>query len=190
MQKLALSNLSVPKTLLATFPIVDSNRLEKSLGGYPIILKKTSGTQGDGVVLIRDQSHLLELNDLIDRNVQWIFQEFISFSSGRDLRVIVIGGRVVGAMQREAKHGFRANFHKGGSVKQFELDTTLEYMAQQAAKECLLGVTGIDILFDEHEMKICEVNASPGFEGFELATSINVAYLILQHALRVSHKTV
>jgi RimK family alpha-L-glutamate ligase len=110
-------------------------------------------------------------------------QEFIKKSSGRDIRVIVCGDKVVGGMKRQSNKGYKSNFHQGGSVKKVPVNDELAELAVEAAKAVGLHIAGVDFLIDEDSYKICEINASPGFEGFEKATGINVAEYLLNYAL-------
>jgi gamma-F420-2:alpha-L-glutamate ligase len=121
---------------------------------------------------------LLDFSDLIDYRKTLIFQEFIENSKGRDLRIIVIGGKVSGGMMRIAKNGFKSNFHQGGFVKKIKISGELEELALEIAKVTGLDITGIDILIDKDYYKICEVNSSPGFQGFELCTGADIGQLI------------
>lgn len=177
LQVLESKNIPIPKTVLAKSPI-NPDLLEKEFG-FPFVLKKVTGSQGKGVLLIKSKQQLEDILGLIDEGQQdgqnLIFQEFVKFSKGRDIRVIVIGGRAIGAMQRIAKPGdFRSNFKAGGSVENFEITPEVEWLAVETAKALNLGICGVDILFDEDGYKICEVNANPQFEGFEKSTGINV----------------
>jgi RimK family alpha-L-glutamate ligase len=178
LQLLSAKGLPIPKTLFAKFPI-DQNILEREFS-YPFVMKKTSGSLGKGVMLIKTKQQLEDIlglledqNNTVQQNL--IFQEFIEYSQGRDLRVMVIGGKAIGTMQRIAKEGdFRANFSAGGSVSNFEITPEIEWLAIEAAKILNLYIAGVDLLFDKEGYKICEVNSSPQFEGFEKATGINI----------------
>lgn len=178
LQVLAAQNLPIPKTMLAKFPI-PPEVIEKEFG-FPFVMKKLSGSGGKGVVLIHNHQQLEDLLGMLDKGRMdqsgLIIQEFIQSSKGRDLRVIVVGGRAIGAMLRTAKEGdFKANFSAGGSVKPYELTPELEWLAVESANALGLGLAGVDILFtDDGQHKICEVNSNPGIEGFEESTGINV----------------
>jgi gamma-F420-2:alpha-L-glutamate ligase len=104
-----------------------------------------------------------------------IIQEYIKESEGKDLRVIVIGGRVVGAMQRKSTDGsFKANISRGGQGEAYDVDDQMELLAIQTAKVLDLDIAGVDLLFHSDGYRICEANSSPGFKGFEAALDINV----------------
>jgi len=112
-----------------------------------------------------------------------IIQEYIKNSSGKDIRVIVVGDEILGAMMRVSNSGFKSNFHQGGSVKFLEIDEEMKNIALKASKSVGLKMAGVDLLIDSNGYKICEINSSPGYEGFELATGINVSNRILQYAI-------
>ncbi|WP_199872893.1 ATP-grasp domain-containing protein [Inediibacterium massiliense] len=182
-QILATNNLPVPKTMLVKFP-VNVDLVEKYLG-FPVIVKTIHGSQGSGVYLSNNKSSFDDLMQLINStntNMNIILQEFIKNSFGRDLRVLVIGGRPIGCMERISKDGsFKANFSQGGSVKKYELNPEIEWLATESSKILGLDVAGIDLLFDGEHYRICEANSAPGFEGFEEATQMKVAEEIFNY---------
>ena len=111
-----------------------------------------------------------------------ILQEFVEDSHGKDLRIIVVGGKVIGAMKRESVDGdFRANVTRGGGPKPVELDEQMEYLALESTKILGLDIGGVDLLYDGDSYKICEVNSSPGFNGMEKYTEIRVAEQIVTY---------
>lgn len=177
-QALATESLPIPKTMLAKFPI-PPEVIEREFG-FPFVMKKISGSQGRGVILIKDHQQLEDVLGMIDSGNkdenQLIFQQFIKASTGVDLRVIVVGGRAIGAMKRTGKVGsFKANFSAGGTVENYQLTQEIEWLAVEAANSLGLGLAGVDLLFDEDgQFQICEVNSNPGIDGFESATGINV----------------
>jgi len=183
LQKLATHNIPIPKTILAKFPLnIDIVKEELS---YPVIIKTISGSQGKGVFLCENKSKLQDVIGLVEESkssrINIILQEFIRSSKGRDLRVIVIGGRPYGAMLRTAKRGkFKANFSTGGNVAKFELNQDIEWLAVECAKIIGLEVAGVDILFDGDKYLVCEVNSAPGFQGFEKATGLDVPSAIFE----------
>ena len=112
-----------------------------------------------------------------------IVQEYIKHSEGKDLRVIVIGGKVIGAMLRESTDGsFKANISRGGAGKPYEVDDELEMLSIQVSKTLNLDIAGVDLLFHPDGYRICEANSSPGFRGFEEALSINIPEKIFAYA--------
>lgn len=182
-QILATNNVPVPKTMLVKFP-VNIDLVEENLG-FPVIVKTIHGSQGSGVYLSENRSSFKDLMQLIhstDTNMNIILQEFIKNSYGRDLRVFVIGGRVIGCMERSsADQNFKANFSQGGKVKPYELNAEIEWLATESAKILGLDIAGIDLLFDNEHFKICEANSAPGFQGFESATGINIPLEIFNY---------
>lgn len=176
-QLLAMNKLPIPKTMLAKFP-VDIELVERSLG-FPVVVKTLSGSQGSGVFLCEDRRRFDELLQMIgatQANANLIFQEFVAPSHGRDGRILVVGGRVVAAMERRAPEGgFKANFHQGGEVLRWEPDREAQWLALESARILGLDIAGVDLLFDEGGYKICEANSSPGFEGIERCCDVDVA---------------
>lgn len=177
LQILSSHNIPIPKTMLAKFPL--NLQLVENEFSYPLLIKTVSGTHGKGVFLCENKSQLEDLADLIqesrDPKVNVIFQEFVSSSTGKDIRVIVVGGRPLGAMLRIAASGkFKANYSRGGEVERIELNPEMEWLAVESARLLNLDIAGVDLLFDGDSYKVCEVNSSPGFRGFEKATGINV----------------
>ncbi|WBW94961.1 ATP-grasp domain-containing protein [Oceanirhabdus sp. W0125-5] len=182
-QMLATNNLPVPKTMLIRFPV--NEELVKKYLGYPVVVKSISGSQGSGVYLTHDQSDFRDLMQLMTTtktSMNFILQEFIKDSFGKDLRVFVVGGRAVACMERcSGDGGFKANFSQGGKVKNYEMNAEIEWLATESAKILGLDVAGIDLLFDGEHYKICEANSSPGFQGLEAATGINTAKEIFDY---------
>jgi len=183
MQILAQNNIPHPKTMLVKNPI-DSDYVERNIG-FPIVVKSLSGTHGKGVYLADNKTNfeqLVEMMEQFNDRFNIILQEFVSDSFGRDLRIIVVGGKVIGAMKRESSDGdFRANITRGGGAKPVELDEQMEYLALESTKLLGLDIGGVDLLYDGDGYKICEVNSSPGFNGMEKYTEIRVAEQIVMY---------
>ena len=182
-QILAQAGLPTPKTMLTRFPC-KSETVEKQVG-FPCVMKVVTGSHGAGVFLCEDAKQFEDLSELIsslDAKNSMIIQEYIKESEGRDLRVIVIGGRVVGAMQRTSTDGsFKANISRGGQGKAYDVDDEMEMLAIQVAKVLDLDIAGVDLLFHTDGYRICEANSSPGFEGFEKALDINVPQKVFDY---------
>jgi gamma-F420-2:alpha-L-glutamate ligase len=170
-QVLVQSDLPVPKTILVKFP-VNIDLVEKYLG-FPVIVKTVFGSKGAGVYLSEDRRSFLDLMQLIEAtkpNVNIILQETIKTSLGHDLRVFVVGGKIIGCMQRTSNSdSFKANFSAGADVNPYPVNSEIEWLARESARVLSLDIAGIDLLFDGEHFKICEANASPGFKGLELA---------------------
>lgn len=183
-QRLAASRLSSPKTMLAKFPI--ALEVVKREIGFPLVIKNVTGTQGSGIYLCESENKFIDIMELVYSNnnkANIILQEFIENSYGRDLRVFVVGGKVIGCMQRSSNGGFKANFSKGASVERFELTPEIEWLSTETAKLFNLDIAGIDLLFDKDEFKVCEANSSPGFIGLEKAFGKVIAEQIIDYIL-------
>ncbi|MFK8025020.1 MAG: RimK family alpha-L-glutamate ligase [Ilumatobacter sp.] len=153
------------------------------VGGAPVVIKLLEGTQGIGVILAPDKKvaeAIIETLQSTKQNV--LIQQFIAESKGRDIRALVVGDRVVGAMRRTAQGDeFRSNVHRGGSVEAVELDKEYERTAVRAAQIMGLRVAGVDMLEGNDGPLVMEVNSSPGLEGIERATGLDIAGSIVDH---------
>ncbi len=183
-QILAASKLPVPKTMLVRFP-VNSALVEKQLG-FPVVIKTLSGSMGSGVYLSNTRAEFENMVSFVEStnpNSSIILQEFIADSRGRDLRVIVIGGRAVATMQRSASDGdFRANISRGGAASAYPMTPEIELLALEVVRTLGLDVAGVDLLFDGDHFKVCEVNSSPMFQGIESChEGLNVAEEIFRY---------
>jgi len=183
-QILAQAGLPIPKTMLTRFPC--KAELVDKVVGFPCVIKVVTGSHGAGVYLCETPKQFEDLSELIsslDFKNSMIVQEYIKESEGRDLRVIVIGGRVVGAMQRKSTDGsFKANISRGGQGEAYDVDDQMELLAIQTAKVLDLDIAGIDLLFHSDGYRICEANSSPGFKGFEAALGINIPQKVFDYA--------
>mmetsp|Transcript_63222 Transcript_63222/g.100519 ORF Transcript_63222/g.100519 Transcript_63222/m.100519 type:complete len:348 (+) Transcript_63222:68-1111(+) len=179
LQILAQNKIPVPKTMLLRFPL-NVEYVTKRLG-VPIIIKCLSGQKVTNVFLAKTKDELQTYCDLLESvnpNIPMIFQEFLQHSFGRDVRVVVINGKVVGAMMRSNEHDFRANIHRGGVGSPFKLNNHAEYMALQTAKLLGLDFAVIDLLFDDakgKKFRVSHCNSSPVLETFEKVTGLDVA---------------
>jgi len=181
-QLLAASQLPTPKTLLVK-DLADVALVDQYLE-FPVIVKTLSGTQGAGVCLIRDRASfedLLNFTRASGGHDPMILQEFIAGSTGRDLRVIVVGGEVVGAMLRSGGDDYKANISQGGTGSSFEVSTAIEELALKTAELLQLEIAGIDLLFMDDGFLVCEANSSPGFSGFEEFTGTDIAARIVNY---------
>jgi len=140
--------------------------------------QKLRGTRGNGVVLCQDRAQFDDLANLLEGaslGGDFLFQQYIKASHGRDVRILVIDGRVIAAMERQsAEGGFKSNISLGGSGRAFAPPHEMIDLALKVARELKLDVAGIDILFDENGYRVCEANSAPGFQGLERACGINV----------------
>ncbi|MEP6299980.1 MAG: RimK family alpha-L-glutamate ligase [Ilumatobacter sp.] len=153
------------------------------VGGAPVVIKLLEGTQGIGVILAPDTrvaEGIIETLQSTKQNV--LIQQFIAESKGRDIRALVVGDRVVGAMRRTAQGDeFRSNVHRGGSVEGVELNAEYERTAVRAAQIMGLRVAGVDMLEGNDGPLVMEVNSSPGLEGIERATELDIAGAIIDY---------
>lgn len=181
-QLFAQSNLPFPKTMLVKFPVPVAI-VEREIG-FPLVIKTICGARGMGIHLCETVESFRDLMELISTHSQdphMLVQEFVASSYGRDLRVFVLGGKVIGCMQRTAVNSFKANYSLGGQVAPFPLTAEIEELAIRCADLFKLEIAGIDLLFATQGFKICEANSSPGFKGMELATGDDIAIQILQY---------
>lgn len=152
--------------------------------GYPLIVKESYGSLGKGVYLAHNSSELLTILEKV-KNVPHLFQEYIATSYGKDLRVIVVGDKVLGGMIRQSNNDFRSNLAAGGHGISYPLDEKIEKLALKIASILGLDYCGIDLLFGaDKEFIVCEVNSNAFFYGFENATKINVAKAYVEHILK------
>ena len=176
-QILAQSNLDIPNTMLLKHPI-DIDFVEKNIG-FPVIVKKISGSYGRGVFLCENKKQLNQLvtmAELTKKSYDIIIQEFVKDTWGKDLRVFVVNNKVVGCMMRQATDDdFRANITRGGEGFPYEVNEQIEWLSSESSKALGLDIAGVDLLFQNGGYKICEVNSNPGFEGMENFTKKNIA---------------
>lgn len=187
LQLLAQQGLDVPRTVMATEG-ASVRRLLGAVGGLPCIIKLLRGTQGVGVMLADTMQEAETIVQTFWGLAQDVcLQEFIKESRGRDVRALVVGDEVVGAMRRQARSGeFRSNIHRGGEGKSIRLPREYQDVAVRAARAIGLSVCGVDMLEGKDGPKVMELNSSPGFEGLERATKKDIAGAIVAHALNLS----
>ena len=182
-QILGQSNLPVPKTLLVKHPI-DVEFVESNIG-YPAIIKTLSGSFGAGVFMAETRKQLkqlIKMAEITNENYDIIIQEYIKDSYGKDLRVFVLNGKVVGCMMRQSTDDdFRANITRGGEGIPYQITEEIEWLGGECARLLNLDVAGVDLLFDNGGYKICEVNSSPGFEGMDKYCKTNIAEQIVTY---------
>ena len=187
-QILSKAGIAIPKTVLGNG--IDVAAMLNKFGPPPIIIKILQGTHGQGVILAETyNSAFSTIETLKTAKVRFIIQEFIAESNGADLRVIVVDGVVVAAMKRQSKKGeFRSNLHRGGSSEAIQLSLQEEHLALRAAKALRLGVCGIDILQSQNGPLVLEANSTPGLEGIETSTGIDISAKIIQYIERNQRK--
>jgi ribosomal protein S6--L-glutamate ligase len=160
----------------------DTQALIDIVNGAPLVVKLLEGTQGKGVVLAENKKAAESLIDAFrNLDANFLVQEFIKEAGGADIRCFVIGERVIAAMRRQAKEGeFRSNLHRGGTASKVKLTPEERSTAVRAAAKMGLNVAGVDVLRSNHGPVVLEVNSSPGLEGIENATGLDVAGRIFE----------
>jgi ribosomal protein S6--L-glutamate ligase len=186
MQVLAREGVDLPVTGFA-HSVKDTQGLIDRVGGAPLIIKLVEGTQGVGVVLASSNSAAESVISAFRQlNADILVQEFIKEAKGGDTRALVVGDRVVAAMRRQAPKGeFRSNLHRGASATRVRLTPEEEALALLASRTVGLGVAGVDMIASPRGPLILEVNASPGLEGIEGATGVDIAGEIVEYLERL-----
>lgn len=180
-QVLAKHGIGIPKTVFAKQPR-DVQNLINTVGGPPLIVKLLEGTQGLGVVLAETKTAAKSVIEAFyGLNANILVQEFIKEAGGADIRVMVVGGKVIAAYKRQGQEGeFRSNLHRGGQGEKVKLSAAEKKTAIAATKALGLNIAGVDMLRSERGPLVLEVNSSPGFEGIEKVTGTNVAGNIIE----------
>lgn len=182
LQILSRAGVGMPTTSYA-HSIQDIDGLLEVVGGAPVVVKLLEGTQGIGVVLAETKKaaeSVIGAFRQLDANI--LVQDFIKEAGGADIRAFVVGGKVVASMKRQGAPGeFRSNLHRGGSAELIKLSASERSTAVRAAKTLDLNVAGVDMLQSEDGPMVLEVNSSPGLEGIEGASGIDIASLIVEN---------
>jgi ribosomal protein S6--L-glutamate ligase len=182
LQILSRAGLGLPKTIFMDYS-KDTEGVVEMVGGAPVVIKLLEGTQGLGVVLAENKKAAQSVIDAFHGlKTRIIVQEFIKEAKGADIRALIVDGEVIGAMKRQAKEGeFRSNLHRGGTATVVKLTRAEKSAAIIAAKKMGLGVAGVDMLPSKRGPLILEVNSSPGLEGIENATRLDISGKIIQY---------
>lgn len=189
LQMLAQKNIPMPITAYANSPL-DTNELIRMVGGAPLVVKLLQGTQGVGVVLA-DTNNAAEslINAFKSVKADILVQEFVREAEGRDIRCFVVDDKVIASMQRVAPAGdFRANIHRGGSATEIKITAEERRIAIQSAKIMGLKVAGVDIIRSASGPKVLEINSSPGLEGIEGTTGLDIAGTMIEAIERATVK--
>ena len=184
LQHLSRAGIDIPKTVMVSDPS-QIHRALAIVGGPPAVLKVVKGTQGIGVILAEtEQAALTVLETFWNLGMNILVQEFIEESEGRDIRALVVGDRVVTAMRRQAGIGeFRSNVHRGGTGTVVDLPESYRTAALEATRVMGLQLAGVDMLESQSGPKVLEINSSPGFEGLERWTGVDIAAAIIEFAV-------
>lgn len=185
LQILAANGIGIPNTLISNNSYIIPELLDR-LGSMPVIVKLLSGTHGIGVLKadgIHTAENIIETFQKLGQRV--LMQEYIEEAKGADVRIFIVDGKIEGVMKRQAKPGeFRSNLHRGGQSFVVNLTEAEEHIAKKAAKLMGLPVCGVDMLRSNKGPLILEVNASPGLEGIETTTGVDIASKIIQYIER------
>lgn len=185
LQYLSRAGLDIPRTVMA-HDRSNVRKLVEEVGGLPVIIKLIRGTQGVGVMIAHTLPEVQTIVDTFwDLGQEIVLQEFVAESKGKDVRALVVGERVVGAMRRQAKKEgeFRSNIHRGGEGQPIQLPPSYIEAAVTAARIIGLGIAGVDMLEGHEGPRLMEINSSPGFEGLEAATKQDIAGEMIDYAL-------
>jgi ribosomal protein S6--L-glutamate ligase len=180
LQILSKNGVDMPKTVFASNKSNAKDVIALS-GGAPLVLKILEGTQGVGVVLVDSEKAAKSVLDAFyGMEVNLLVQEYIEEAGGADIRVFIVDGEIVGAMKRQGAEGdFRSNLHQGGSASAYKLNRKEKATALAAAKAMGLGVCGVDMIPSSRGPLVMEVNSSPGLEGIEKSTQLDIASKIM-----------
>ena len=168
----------VPKYLMGT-AMLKYEEIAKILG-KSFVAKGLESSMGEQIVLIEKEEDLQRLCEKYGMEKEWLFEEFVTTSFGRDMRFYSIRGEVAACMQRKSQGDFRANVALGASVEAFEITPEIRKIAKDIYKQTKLDFLGIDLLFGKDKPYFCEINVMPGIEGIEKATGVNVAKKIVE----------
>ncbi|WP_020527503.1 30S ribosomal protein S6--L-glutamate ligase [Flexithrix dorotheae] len=185
LQILSRAGVGMPKTAF-TNNSKEENKVIKHIGKAPVVIKLLEGTQGLGVVLAETDKAAKSVVEAFDSlKTRIIMQEFIEEAGGADIRAFIVDGEVVGAMKRQGKEGeFRSNLHRGGSANVVKLTRAQKSSALKAAKAMGLAIAGVDMIESKRGPLVLEVNSSPGLEGIETATGVDIAGKIVEYIER------
>ncbi|MBT4066935.1 MAG: RimK family alpha-L-glutamate ligase [Euryarchaeota archaeon] len=186
-QILARNKIPTPKTAYVR-DMKDIEHATEAVGGLPVVVKVTQGTQGQGVFLrhtIHETRNLVQ--GLLVTGKAVLIQEYIAESHGKDIRALIVGGKVVACMRRKARgREFRSNYHLNGTIETVEINQEYAEVACRAARVLGLNVAGVDLLEGNDGPLVLEVNSSPGLEGIEKSSGVNVAGAIIDYVVSES----
>lgn len=177
-KRLRSNEFLVPKYLLGTALLRYEDIVQ--ILGTPFVAKGLESSMGEQISLIENAEDLKNLSVTYGTEKEWLFEEFITSSFGRDMRFYSVRGEVVACMQRKSQGDFRANVALGASVEPFEITPQIRQITKDIYNQTGLDFLGIDLLFGEDKPYFCEINVMPGIEGIETASGINVAKRIME----------
>ncbi len=188
LQLLARAGIGMPKTAFASNTKYVDNLIEQA-GGVPCVIKLLEGTQGIGVILAETRASAKSVIEaFLDVKINLLVQEFVKEAKGADIRVFVVDGQIIGAMKRSGVEGeFRSNLHRGGKAEAIKLSPEEKTTAIRSAKKLGLGIAGVDMLQSNRGPLVMEVNSSPGLQGIEGATGVDIAGKIIEYVERNEH---
>jgi ribosomal protein S6--L-glutamate ligase len=180
LQIMSRKGIPIPETVFAINPDNITEQIE-ILGGAPVIIKLQEGTQGLGVILAETKKSAKSIIDTFYKmDTSILVQEYIEESNGEDIRIFVVGGKIIASMKRSSEVGeFRSNVHRGGTTEVITPTKKEQAIALNATKYLGLGVAGVDLIRSKKGPLLIEVNASPGLQGIEAATGLNIAKEII-----------
>ncbi|MBS9461177.1 RimK family alpha-L-glutamate ligase [Flagellimonas sp. 389] len=181
LQIMARKGIPIPETVFSINPDNIDEQI-KLLGGPPVIIKLQEGTQGLGVILAESKKSAKSIIDTFYKmDTSILLQQYIEEANGEDIRIIVVGNKVVASMKRTSDFDdFRSNVHRGAHAVAIKPTAKEQFIALNATKHLGLGVAGVDLMRSKKGPVLIEVNASPGLKGIEAATGVNVAKQIIQ----------
>ncbi len=187
LQIFSRAGVGMPKTAFTNFS-KEENKVIKHIGNAPVVIKLLEGTQGLGVILADTNKAALSVVEAFESlKTRIILQEFIEEAGGADIRVFIVDGEIVGSMKRQGKEGeFRSNLHRGGSASVFKLSRLEKSTALKAAKAMGLAIAGVDMIQSKRGPLVLEVNSSPGLEGIEKATGVDVAGKVIDYVVEAA----
>lgn len=190
LQLMAKAGIGMPKTAFANTPD-NIDHVLNHVGGAPVVIKLLEGTQGIGVILAETRNSAKSVIEaFMDVKVEILVQEFIAEAKGADIRAFIVDGQIVGAMRRQGAEGdFRSNLHRGGKASLIELTPEEKATAMKAVKKLGLAIAGVDMLQSSRGPLVMEVNSSPGLEGIEGATGVDIASKIIEYCERNEYHT-
>ena len=177
-KRLRSESFVVPKYLLGTTMLKFEDIAD--ILGKPFVAKGLESSMGEQISLVETETDLRELCQKYGMEKEWLFEEFITTSYGRDMRFYSIRGEVIACMQRKSQGDFRANVALGANVEAYEITSEIRQIAKDIYEQTGLDFLGIDLLFGVDKPYFCEINVMPGIEGIEKATGVNVAKKIME----------